>query len=75
MFRDSRWPARCYSGQATAARLIVERVHPVCRMAGGVGMTTIAWDGEYMAADSVVTVGGRINALDAHKLKRGRDLL
>jgi ATP-dependent protease HslVU (ClpYQ) peptidase subunit len=38
-------------------------------------MTTIAWDGEYMAADSMVTVGGRINALDAHKLKRGRDFV
>lgn len=38
-------------------------------------MTTIAWDGEFMAADSMVTVNGRLNQLDVHKLKRGVDFI
>lgn len=38
-------------------------------------MTTIAWDGEFMAADSMVTVNGRMNQLNVHKLKRGLDFI
>lgn len=38
-------------------------------------MTTIAWDGEIMAADSMTTTTGGMAALNVGKLKRGRDFV
>ena len=38
-------------------------------------MTTIAWDGEIMAADSMTTTTSGMAALNVGKLKRGRDFV
>lgn len=38
-------------------------------------MTTIAWDGEIIAADSMTTTEGGMAALNVGKLRRGRDFV